>query len=184
MSDRIALLSELGKLPLKMNAASSRTLEKTLNKAIAAMLAGLPLDGAQSAPAATRRLISASFEDSLTMADLKKVSKLWEPKRTVPPSIAHTELARDLTDLMEGRRRPFVPTKFTLPQALSAGDGDCVDLVRGLERFAVAKDLKATLKKWDKFSPLNQGGKEDEIRRHLLALLRGGAEPVPPPPKK
>jgi hypothetical protein len=183
MLDRIVLLSELNSLQVEMKATAQRALEKTLNKAIGQLLAGLPLAEAMSAPQTTRQLISIGFEESLTMAEIKKVSKLWEPKRTVPASIAHTELAQDLTDLMDGRRKPFVPTKLTLPQARSLGSADARELKLGLERFATAAQLKALLKKWDKHSALNKGGKEPEIRERLLSLLLHRAEPDPKPAK-
>ncbi len=171
MLDRFELLRELNGQPLKLNGAAHRALEKTLNKAIAQMMVGLSLDAAKAAPESTRRAIAAGFAEALAMAELKKVSKLWDPKRAVPASIAHADLAGDLVALMEGQRRPFEPTKLGLAQARSLGKKEKDELVLGIQRFASLPQLKAILKKWDKASPLNTGGDEKVIRAALREML-------------
>lgn len=171
MLDRFELLRELNSQPLKLAGAAHRALEKTLNKAIGQMIVGLSLDAAKAAPERTRKVIAAGFAEALAMAELKKVSKLWEPKRVVPASIAHADLAGDLVALMEGRRKPFEPTKLGLAQARSVGEEDKAELVHGIQRLASLPQLKAILKKWDKASPLNTGPDEKAIRAALLALI-------------
>ena len=172
MLDRFELLRALNSQPLKLNGAAHRALEKTLNKAIAQMVVGLSLDAAKAAPESTRKAIAAGFAEALAMAELKKVSKLWDPKRDVPASTAHVELAADLVALMEGERFPFEPTKLGLPQARSLSDKEKAELVLGIRRFASLKQMKPILKKWDKESPLNSAGDEKAIRAALLALLQ------------
>jgi hypothetical protein len=172
MLDRFELLRALNSQPLKLNGAAHRALEKTLNKAIAQMVVGLSLDAAKAAPESTRKAIAAGFAEALAMAELKKVSKLWDPKRAVPASIAHADLAGDLVALMEGQRRPFEPTRLGLAQARSLGEKDRAELVLGIQRLASLPQLKAILKKWDKVSPLSTGGDERAIRSALLALLQ------------
>jgi nucleoside-diphosphate-sugar epimerase len=81
--------------------SSDRTaLEKTLNKAISQMVVGLSLEAAKASPDSTRCAIATGFAEALGMTELKKVSKLWDPKRDVPASTAHVELAADLVALM------------------------------------------------------------------------------------
>ncbi|HPF23708.1 MAG TPA: hypothetical protein PK417_09530 [Hyphomonas sp.] len=104
-----------------------------------------------------------------------------ETKRTVPASNAHTELAQDLTDLMEGKRKPFVPTKLSLPQARSLGSDEVLEL--RLERFATISQLKAILKKWEKHTEFKKSGIEQEVRQRLLMLLANTNEPHPMPMK-
>lgn len=171
MLDRIELLRDLNGLPLKLKGADQRALEKTLNKAIGQMLFGLPLPAARAASTQSKRAIFAGFVEALTMAELKKVSKLWEPKRAVPTSISHAELAADLAALMNRERELFEPTKLGLAQARSLGVAEKAQLILGIERFASLAQLKTILKKWDKASPLNSGGDEKAIRAALLALL-------------
>lgn len=172
MLDRFELLRALNSQPLKLNGAAHRALEKTLNKAIGQMIVGLSLNAAKAAPEGTRNAIAAGFAEALAMAELKKVSKLWDPKRAVPASIAHADLAGDLVALMEGERRPFEPTKLGLAQARSLGEKDRAELVLGIQRLASLPQLKAILKKWDKASPLNTGGDEKAIRAALIGLLQ------------
>jgi hypothetical protein len=171
MLDRFELLRALNSQPLKLNGAAHRALEKTLNKAIGQMIVGLSLDATKAAPESTRKAIAAGFSEALAMAELKKVSKLWDPKRAVPASIAHADLAGDLVALMEGERRPFEPTKLGLAQARSLGETDRAELVLGIQRLASLPQLKAILKKWDKASPLNTGGDEKAIRAALREML-------------
>lgn len=171
MLDRFELLIALNSQPLKLNSAGHRALEKTLNKAIGQMIVGLSLDAAKAAPESTRKAIAAGFAEALAMAELKKVSKLWDPKRAVAASIAHADLAGDLISLMEGQRRPFEPTKLGLAQARSLGDKDKAELVLGIQRLASLPQIKAILKKWEKASPLNTGGDEKAIRAALLGML-------------
>lgn len=170
MLDRIELIQGLNRLPLKMTGTAQRGLEKTLDKAVGQMLLGLPLPAARAAPSSVRKAISEGLNEALVMADLKKVSKLWEPKRTVAPGVAHGELAADLTDLMEGRREPFEPTKLSLIQARALGGSARAELVLGIQRFATLPQLKATLKKWDKASTVDSA---EKIRVRLVELLRG-----------
>lgn len=186
MVDRIELVTELGALPLKLTSTAERGLEKTLNKAISQMLTGLELDTAKSAPGSVRKHVAQSLSDALTMAELKKVSKVWEPKRTVPAGLAHSELARDLVELLEGRRSPFVPTKLSLPQARSLGGIAKSELASGIQHYCTSPQLKALLKKWDKHSDINKASDMSSIRHRLLALLSGEvvAAPAPPKPKK
>ncbi len=170
MLDRIELIQALNRLPLKVTGTAQRGLEKTLDKAVGQMLVSLPLPAAQAAPSAVRKAISEGLNEALAMADLKKVSKLWEPKRTVAAGVAHSELAADLTDLMEGRREPFEPTKLSLIQARALGGSAKAELVLGLQRFATLPQLKAILKKWDKASTADTA---EKIRARLVELLKG-----------
>lgn len=173
MLDRIELIQGLNRLPLKMTATAHRAFEKTLDKAVGQMLFGLPLPAARAAPGSVRKAIAEALNESLVMADLKKVSKLWEPKRTVPAGVAHRDLAADLTDLMEGRREPFEPTKLSLNQAQALSSTAKAELVLGIQRFATLPQVKATLKKWDKASPALTGGDDVAVRDAALRLLRG-----------
>ena len=184
MVDRIELVAELGALQLKLTSTAERGLEKTLNKAIGQMLTGLPLEAAKEAPGSVRSHIIQSFTDALTMAELKKVSKLWDPKRTVSSTLAHSDLAHDLKDLLNGKRSPFQPTKLSLPQALSLGDAEKSELVYGILRFCTTPQLKALLKKWDKHSEINKSSDPSAIRRQLMALLSGGVVASPTPKVK
>jgi hypothetical protein len=172
MLDRIELLRDLNGLPLKLTGTAQRALEKTLDKAIGQMLVALPLAAARRASPQAHRMISAGLIEALTMAELKKLSKVWEPKRAVPQGAGHAELAADLIALMNGDREPFEPTKLGLAQARSLGGAEKAALAQGIERYASAPQLKPILKKWDKASPLNTGGDEKAVRAALLALLR------------
>jgi hypothetical protein len=171
MLDRFELLRELNGQPLKLKSSDRTALEKTLNKAIAQMLVGLTLDAARGASPTARQAIAAGFAEALALAELKKVSKLWDPKRAVPASAAHAELAGDLVALMEGQRSPFEPTKLGLAQARSLGEKEKVELMLGIQRLASLPQLKPILKKWDKASPLNTSGDEKAIRAALFEML-------------
>lgn len=171
MLDRIELISELNKQSLKLNSTAQKGLEQTLNKAIGQMLAGLMLPQAKAASPDIQNLVAKSFEEALSMAELKKISKLWEPKRTLPAGIAQRELASDLVSLMRAERAPFEPTKLSLAQARSLGAHDRADIALGFERYATLTQLKATLKKWDKTSPLATQGDTASVRSALMTLL-------------
>ncbi|MEZ6002056.1 hypothetical protein [Hyphomonas sp.] len=182
MLDRIELISAVNGFPLKISATAQRALHKTLDKALGQMLVALPLEAAQAATATEQRMIIEAFTESLSMADLKKISKLWEPKRTVTSSVAQTELARDLEQLLFRSREPFKPTTLSLAQVRSLSDADRGTIETGIRRFATASQAKALLRKWDKHNNLKTGGGDAEIRERLLDLI-AGAEAVPKPPK-
>lgn len=169
MLDRIELMHGMNRLPLKMTGTAQRALEKNLDKAVGQMLLGLSLSTARAAPATVRKSVSEALNEALTMADLKKVSKQWEPKRTVGAGTAHRDLASDLVDLIEGRREPFQPTKLSLIQARALGTSAKAELILGIDRFATLPQLKATLKKWDKASTLDTA---DKIRARLIDIIR------------
>ena len=171
MLDRFELLRALNSQPLKLKSSDRTALEKTLNKAISQMVVGLSLEAAKAAPDSTRCAIATGFAEALGMTELKKVSKLWDPKRDVPASTAHVELAADLVALMEGQRSPFEPTNLGLAQARSLGEKEKAELVLGIRRFASLKQMKPILKKWDKASPLNAAGDETTIRAALFEML-------------
>lgn len=184
MVDRIGLLHNVANLPLELTTPLERNLEKSLNKSISVLLLGLDLEAARNSSDGVRREIIESLSACLSMAELKKVSKKWDPKRTVTSDTSHEELTRDLATLLNREREPFLPPKLTFNQANSLGNRDQRSLREAISHFCTPPQVKALVKKWDKFSELATSTNTTAQRSHLLSLLDGGKEISPRPAKK
>ena len=178
------LLAELSSLNPSLKASEEKALVGSLNKALALALAGIELNDARECSTSVRKQIYSCLADCLTLSELKKVSKKWEPKRTVSSSIAQSELVEDLKQLAEREREPFVPSKLTLNAALSALPADRIALEQGIMRFATPAQLKSMLKKWDKHANAPSNLSATQLRDQLLSLLHGKVTPAPKPPKQ
>lgn len=178
MLDRIEALRQLDALSPKLNVTGERALEKALNKAIAMTLSGVDLEVVKGAGPRTQQNLKRALADCLTMAELKKVSKKWEPKRTVTAGTSHQELVGQLTDLLEERRLPFSPPKLSLAQARSLDPIQTNALSYQIVELCTPAQIKSLLKKWDKRNKSAQTKGVEAQSSHLIALLKLHAEPA------
>ena len=178
MLDRVVALQQLETLRPTLNVTAERAFEKALNKAIALAMSGVDLADARKADPSTQRNIKSALEDCLTMAELKKVSKKWEPKRTVTSSTSHQELVDQLTELLEEKRTAFQPPKMSLAQARSFDPKEAAALAYQIEHLCTPAQIKSLLKKWDKHNQalLTRGAEAQS--NHLIVLLNGEANPA------
>lgn len=131
-----------------------------------------------------RRRIADVVSEVLTFTELKKVSKRWDPARTVDTNLSHSDLIEQIKQLVEGVREPFKPiAKLTLSRAHALDEASKANAAEGIERLIPDKQVLSLLKKWDKHSPKATSASGDEMRTHLVDLLYERQDAISPPPK-
>lgn len=150
MVDRVSLVVALARAVPRLPVSTNAQAEKALNKVVGLLATNLPLDRARALPNESIDHLKSALDDVMPITDLKKVSKLWDPKRTVPSTAARTDLARELSELLDGHRAPFNPTPRPLGETRAMEPQRREQLKRDLERFATPAQLKAVIKKWDR----------------------------------
>jgi hypothetical protein len=179
MVDRVEVLSVLpnrGSLP----AVPEVEFHKLLDKAIAVALSELGLQDARQLPTQDRAELEGALRHILTLADLKKVSKRWEPQRKIDDGASENRIADALVELLHGRREPYEFCTITLAQARSLGARGRDALCASIDRLAPVGDLRKLVKSWDKENRALAASDRKELASGLLALLAGRTEPMPP----
>jgi hypothetical protein len=179
MVDRVEVLSVLpnrGSLP----AVPEVEFHKLLDKAIAVALSELGLKDARKLPTQDRAGLEGALRHILTLADLKKVSRRWEPQRKIDDGTSENRIADALVELLHGRREPYEFCAITLAQARSLGARESDALRASIDRVAPVGDLRKLSKSWDKENKLLAASERKELASGLLALLGGKTEPMPP----
>lgn len=147
MVDRVALLAALVKTDL--SAAAHKKVSDLLDKAIAIMLAGLPLTEAQGLNLEQKSELAIALHHNVTRADAVKVAKIWEPKRKIDAAASHTGIANSLIELLRDERKPYTPITLSLSEARALREAERTALAHAIMTIAPAADLKKLLKKWD-----------------------------------
>jgi hypothetical protein len=172
MVDRVSLIAGLaGELP-PLSASANVQAEKALNKVIALFMQQMPLAAARRLTGPAAHDLRRALEDVLTRAELKTVSKLWDPKRAVGNETSQSELAGQLAELLDGDREPFDPSPRPLQEARALDTKSRERLKDGLVRFASRPQLNAILKKWDRSTVFAANVPRAAIVRHLCELLQ------------
>lgn len=182
MINRLDVLNALSHAT-ELSMAKNRQALALVDKAIVFYLQNLSLSDARALRQRDRKLIEDTLDQVLVMADLKKVSKLWEPKRRIGAAESHTELVDMLISLLRGEREPYTPVTLSLPAARALTGPEREAVSQTILHFAPDADLPKLLKKWDKHLPDGARLHIDAVAAHLSDLVMGNADPSPPPPK-
>jgi hypothetical protein len=178
MVDRVELLGVLIRSG-EPSAARVVKIHQQLDKALSIALEEISLDKARDLSGSERGELVNTLRSILTIADLKKVAKVWEPKRKIDGSASQTEVAEALVALLQGERDPYVScTTFTLAQARVLGHDERRALGDSIARWAPEADLRKLAKKWDKNNDVLADMNLSKLRLALLALLQERAEPA------
>jgi hypothetical protein len=181
MVDRIPLIQSLSNVFPTLKPSAYRTTLAAADKLVTLLLGHTPLPMARACDEVVKTSLAQFLHESAGVRDLKVISKLWDPQRSVAADISNSDLARDLADLLCERRYPYAPTTLTLAEARALDAGAAQRLKRDLQHFASLTHVKAIKKRWDKHAEISNTSSV-KIVEHLCALLDGTAQPVPPPP--
>jgi hypothetical protein len=181
MVDRVRLLSvvmdrvaDRGNLPVQQ----ASKFNALLKKALAIALAELTLEDARILSPQERSELESTLRDLLEPADLKNVSKKWEPKRKIDGHVHPDDVAEGLIELLRRKREPYSPSATTLEQARKRVSGEKANLRESISRWASDADRKSLAKKWDKDNPALTSEGRDRLIAGLLSLLDGKTEPL------
>jgi hypothetical protein len=174
--DRVGLLTVIASRA-SLSAIQVTQFNKQLDKALAIALAELALEDARLLSPPERGELEAALRDILTLPELKKVSKRWEPQRKIDPDVSQTEITDGLAELLHTKREPYAPCTRTLAQARALGEREKADLRHSL-RLAPAADLKKLARYWDKANGALAAAVRARLEKELLSLLDGKSEPM------
>lgn len=178
MVDRVELLGVLIRSG-EPSADRVAKIHQQLDKALSIALEEISLEKARDLSGSERAELVNTLRSILTIADLKKIAKIWEPKRRIDGSASQTEVAEALVALLQGEREPYAScTAFTLAQARALEHGERRDLGESIARWAPEADLRKLAKKWDKNNHALADMTLSKLRSALLALLQERAEPA------
>lgn len=183
MVNRIDVLSVTAN-KVQLPATKAAQYLKQLDKALGLVVSELPLEEAQRLSSVDRKNLETALREAIPIADLKKISKKWEPKRKIEASATQTEVTNALVELLHKKRRPYAAITFTLAQARSFDNETKLEIYYQIDNLAPLTDLKNLAKKWDRYNKYLPSSSRKEIVQRLISLLNGTSEPFPPPPKK
>lgn len=182
MVDRVALITTVSK-KIKLSPSTSLKFNQALEKALALLLPALSLPDARQLSEDQRGELAFAIRDVLTLADLKKIAKQWDPKRAIEVTSSQTEICTRLLDLLRGKSEPYFPISVSLAQAQGLNERDKSDLLKIIGGIAPVGDLRKLAKKWDKQNEKLLAASKPDLGRALTALLEGMREPLPAPEK-
>ncbi len=177
MVDRVELLGVIANR-IHLSGAQATQFNNQLNKVLAIVCAELSLEDARELSGRERSELESALRGILTFADLKKVSKRWEPRRKIDGDISQTDIANGLVELLYDKRAPYVPISITLGQARALSDRDKADLIERITRVAPVGDLKKVAKKWDRRNQALASAGRAKLVAGLLSLLAGETNPM------
>ena len=177
MSDRIALIQEIAPRA-ELSAANGVRVKRKLDEAATLLVIDLPLEEARGLDTDLRADLETVLRQSLTLANLKKVAKKWEPNRRVARGETQTALAQSLTKLLNHEREPYQPCKLDLASARALDSSRKSALSEELETIASIPDLRKVAKKWDPNKPLPSNISRRDLAAHVEGLLGGTVEPA------
>ncbi|MCI4662797.1 MAG: hypothetical protein MRY63_13370 [Neomegalonema sp.] len=183
MVDRTNLL-KLCVEQVKFNSADAVKFNNTLSRALAIALPAISLERAQAICEHDGGDLIASLKTLLTIPELKKVAKAWEPKRTIAATETQTEIATALIELLEGSRAPYEKPSLTLKAAHALSREQHEALRHLIAHRAPLAHLRSLATKWDKHGPSMKSEELGTVRKHLLALLDAQSAPTSAPAKK
>lgn len=183
MVDRITLLSEIAPR-VTLGVASATSLHKKLEDALKILVVELALGAARELPKPAIDDLKAAMNTLLDLANLKKLSKRWDPARPIDSDVALTDLRRQLIDLLENERPLYVECSLGLSEAQELSGDRLVLLRRTICELAPKTHLKRLVKKWDKHNDAAALYSRSQQAQHLIVLLDGSVEPAPKPPRR
>ena len=185
MVDRLEAIIDLTGLRPSLSLASQKALQKSLDKTLSLLVLGVDLSDIVNASGEARTRIADVLSEALTFTELKKVSKRWDPARTVDKSLSHSDLIEQVRELVEGVREPFEPVaKLALSRAHTLDEVSKANASDGIRRLMTDQQVLSLLKKWDKYSAVATSGNNSEMRKHLVELLYERKDIIKPPPKQ
>ena len=176
MVDRVELISAVAPT-VSLSAVNSAKYLKALKSALIVLLADFELSDAQALPSSVKQELATALDQLFTISELKKISKRWEPKRSVASGFTQTEIVAALLDLLFERREPYVRPTISLPVASQMSVAEQDAMIRTINRLLPKAELKAVLKKWDKKFKPAASFSIPQFRERLSALLRSELEP-------
>src|SRR5262245_30768053 len=114
MGDRLNLFLNLAKHKWRPSGVANVEFQNALGGVIEMLVRDFSLAEAKVASGDIGPDFDAMFETVLSEKGLKALSVKWDPKRVVGRGISKGDLARDLRDLVHGRRMPFDPVAPSL----------------------------------------------------------------------
>lgn len=150
-------------------------IQKTVQRALATMLAEVPLSYARSLDTHDRTALMTAVQHVLDTDDQIALSKRWDPGRGKIESADVPSLGVDLAALLDGAREPYSGISVTLAEARNSSSREMNVLRATLSRVAPTKDLKAVLKRWDPHFETTDDRRA--LARRAIALLDGAAQP-------
>lgn len=176
MVNRATLIKELDG-SIAPSPTQRESIRKAQEKALIEAVQALPLTAARKLSTAHRSDLEIVLK-SLSDAQAKAMSALWEPKRKLQAADADIKqvVKSRLVELLSNGQSPYEPITVSLEEARK---GDRAFYSAIISQLAPTADLKSLLKKWDKhYAPVPQ--KRAELSKRLVALLNG-QEPAPAP---
>lgn len=122
MLDRLSLVKELDR-EVRLPAASSAKAAGLYDKLLALLVVELSLLEARNLGGSTRSALRTFIDGAMSMTDLKKLSKRWDPKRAIGRDTTQTEVRRSLCDLLDRKAEPYAPpprTRSSQPRRAAA----------------------------------------------------------------
>lgn len=122
----------------------------------------------------------------MTLAQLKTVSKKWNPHRKINADVIMRDLQVELRDLVMGKRGPAldpgVPASWSLLDACARYSRDQAALIDGALAAMSLRQLKDTSKKWNPHrASFSRDVDADALRGELQALLSNRRQPTERP---
>lgn len=146
MLDRLTLSQSLTQALPELSSADNLELRRVFDALIAQLILRLPLAAAQSLSTDVKMQMEIAFDEVMTFADLKRLSKAWDPVRFVSAGTAQSELVEDLAALLHGARAPFSAAVPALARLTSLDARGRKRLLDEWGRFASDAQLKSLLK--------------------------------------
>ncbi len=169
----------------QLRPAEANRLVKQTNKILLALLKASSLERVRALPHTVRQELTGRLDVSFTFPELKAISKAWEPKRKIEEGETQTDLGRNLTSLMQGVRKPYVPvdSRLTLNGARNLPPDELGKIVSKIRDWAPKADIKKLLKKWDKYNEPALAAGRNRQADHIADLLAGRVAPCAKPPR-
>lgn len=177
MVDRVELITAVAPR-VSLSAVNSAKYLKALKSALIVLLADYELSDARGLTSPQKHELATALDQLFTISELKRISKRWEPKRSVSSGFTQTEIVAALHDLLFERRDPYTRPTITLTAAREMDAAELNAMLATINKLMPKAELKAVLKKWDKKFKPAASFSIPQFRDRLSALLRSEVEPL------
>lgn len=171
--DLIRAVSPSVKLPTKDGVAY----QKALTKSLIILLANYDLEDARNLNKAEKKELATSIDQLFTLAELKRISKKWEPNRSVSSGFTQSEIVHALHTLLFEEREPYIRPKLKLNEAQALKGREYQALGAQIEKYMPLAELKKVLTLWDKKFKPPKSWSVRQYRERVLGLFVGKVEP-------
>ncbi|MEO1659341.1 MAG: hypothetical protein AAFR51_00025 [Pseudomonadota bacterium] len=176
MVDRVELITAVAPR-VSLSAVNSAKYLKALKAALIVLLAEYDLEDARALSHSQKQELATALDQLFTISELKKISKKWEPKRSVSSGFTQTEIVSALHDLLFERRDPYTRPTLSLSTARTMQRAEIDRMLILINRLMPKAELKAVLKKWDKKFKPPTSFTAPQFRQRLSELLKAELEP-------